>query len=253
MVKVNFEHKAAQVDNQEDSPSFDASILPFNNSPSVERLHGMIVTGNEAVQTMSKIMQPQIGMYLNEITPAGVVVTRPEIRSVYPFKAFAKHNLAPSSENHTVLEGHIRSRSGRLEYNSLTNILEDGTIQPFIPLRVRPFEKQTAFDTPRYSVTNNGLIQVEKTYLVQVRYQWNDPETGETNWDEMAMYLCPAMEAPEDREFQPLGALLGIDTVHADVPEASGEGATTTAKTSRSRAKVNNAEAAGSDEPVSLE
>ena len=259
MLKIAYDHEdIAVTQDEEAAPSYDTTKLPWNSRvrTSKDKLHQGLVAGSNALNDLSTLMQPMIAMYLNEVTPAGVVVTNPRFVQAYPFDAFKDHTLSSRSGRTRVIEGHIRSRSGSLEFNALTQIMEDGELVAFLPMRVRPFEEDVSADCPRYRVMANGNYRIDKTYKTLVEFMQNDPETGENTRQWLTIYLCPAQQTPSDREFKPLGDELKIGTIHAEAPEAAGEGSSRRSRRSRNAAPVIKSEEIDGDAgmaPVSLE
>ena len=249
-LKLDYTPKVSPEMDQEAAPSYDASLLPWNNRvrTSAAKLDEGIRAGAQAMTDLSNIFQPMLGMLLNEITPAGITVSRPHFVRVWPFDSYERHTLNVNGKRN-VLTGHIRSRSGNLEYNGIVTVDEEGQAEAFIPMRARPFEERAVFNTPHFRVANNGTISVQKSYRTVVRFTMNDPETGENSYEEITVYLCPPMEQPDDAEFPNIGDMLGIGTIHAEAPEASGEGVSEKATRSR-KAKEADPDAQA---PVSLE
>ena len=116
--------------------------------------------------------------------------------------------------------------------------MEDGELVAFLPLRARPFEENVSADCPRYRVMANGNFRIDKTYKTLVEFMQNDPETGENTRQWLTIYLCPATETPADREFKALGDVLKIGTIHAEAPEAAGEGSSRRSRRNRNAAPV---------------
>ena len=252
MLKITPISKEPQVTQEETAPSYDASVLPYNNRvrTSTAKLDENLRAGQQALLDMSNIFQPMIGMGLNELTEAGVTVSRAQFTQLWAFGPHAQHTLSPNG-NRSVIFGHVRSRSGILEYNCIVTVAEDGTVEMFVPMRARPFEERTSYDTPRFRRANNGVVRVEKAYRTNVQFTVNDPETGENSYENIVVYLCPTMEKPDDIEFANLGDQLGISTVHAMAPEAIGEGI---AEAPKSRGRRANRDDEGSDNaPAALE
>ena len=251
MLKITPILKEAPVSQEEIAPSYDASQLPYNNRVRVSaaKLEENLRTGSQALNDMTNIFQPMLGMLLNELTAAGVTVTRAQFTQDYPFGAHAQHTLSPNGSRSTIF-GRTRSRSGNLEYNTIVAVSEDGVVEAFLPMRARPFEERTSYDTPRFRVASNGVVRIEKAHRTNVQFTISDPETGETSYENIIVYLCPTMEKPGDVEFAPLGDQLGIGTVHAMAPEAIGEGMEEAPK---SKSKTKDKDASSDNAPAALE
>ena len=251
MLKISQNIKETQVVTEEIAPSYDASVLPYNNRvrTSAAKLDENLRSGQQALLDMTNIFQPMLGMLLNELTPAGVTVTRAQFTQLWAFGPHAQHTLSPNSKRTTTF-GHVRSRSGNLEYNCIASVSEEGDVEVFIPMRARPFEERTSYDAPRFRVANNGVVRIEKAYRTNVQFSITDPESGESSYENIVVYLCPTMEKPDDVEFVALGDAHGINTVHAMAPEAIGEGIEEAPK---SRGRKPKDEETSSDAPAALE
>ena len=236
-MKVSYAPEATPIPEQE-APTYDPTLLPWPTvRTTAQKLDEGLRNGAQAMQDMTSLLQPMFGMLLNELTPSIVTASRPHIVRAWPFDAYQKHNLRDNGGMRKIMPAHVRSRSGTLEYNVIASIGDDGEIEIFLPMRVRPFEERTAYDTPRYSVAQNGTYRIEKSYRTVVRFDITDPVNGEKSWQEVTVYLCPTQESP-DGGFAPLGDQLRIATIHAEAPEAVGEGASAgQANSSRRKAK----------------
>ena len=251
MFKLDTIPEEPQVIQEETKPSYDENVLPYNNRVRVSAatLDKNLRAGQEALLNMTNIFQPMLGMVLNEVTDSGVTVSRAQFTQSWAFGPHAQHTLSPNGTR-SIIFGHVRSRSGILEYNCIVVVAEDGSVELFVPMRARPFEERTSYDTPRFRRANNGVVRVEKAYRTNVQFTINDPETGENSYENIVVYLCPTMEAPADIEFIPLGDKLGVSTVHAMAPEAIGEG---TVEAPKSRGRKPKDDEADGNAPAALE
>ena len=231
--------------------TIDKSVLPYSNVRiSAKKLNENLVTGSEANQMLARILAPKFGMLLNELTSADQLARDFRLSNVWVFKAHEVHTISPRGSRAIAL-GHVRSKSGDLEFNTVNTISEEGELTVFLPLAVRPFEESAAVNTPRFRILRNGSIQIEKSYSATLDYRTNHLETGESIREEIKIYLCPAMEAPADAEFPNMGDSFGVTTVHSEAPEAAGEGETE--KPRRSRKTQTDTGDSDADAPVSLE